>query len=207
MRRFLPAVAVLLLIAVCMQAGDKKKQQGLYVKPGQTADLQAPRLTKATQTCENWAVAAGLEAMLKNQGVALNQAFWVIRLNKGELCVDGMPSMIALAEVVNQEFVLDDGRHVRLELQFSPGAPTDLDSTIAGLQQQRLSLLFLRGHVYYLTGVTYDEYIGANGARMFIIKEMRLADTFALHPGLAFVNGRDNADDISGTLNVRVTWL
>lgn len=208
MRRSLLAIGVLLLTAaVCLSAADKKKNATIYVRAGQTADLAVPKLVAARQKCENWAVAAGLEAMLSSQDVMLDQAFWVIRLNRGELCRTEIPSMEALAEVVNHEFVLDDGRHVRLQLQFLPGPPTNLDTIIAGIQQQQLSLLFLRGHAYYLTGVTYDEHISANGGRMFVTRELRLADTFSGNAKLTFVNGENNTEDISGTLELSVTWL
>ena len=196
---------VVLALAVCMTADDKKKQAVLFVKAGQTADLKTPSLVAARQKCENWAVAAGLEAMLRLQNVPLDQAFWVMRLNRGELCKPEIPSMEALAEVVNREFVLDDARHVELQLQFLPGPPTNPDAMIAGLRQQQLSLLFLRGHAYYLTGATYDEHILASGGRMFVIRELRLADTFPGNASVVFVNGEDKAEDIQGVLSVAVT--
>lgn len=208
MKRFFPALVFIFVAAsLSLSAGDKKKPNGFYQHPGQTADLEKPSLTLARQKCENWAVAAGLETLLKSQNVNLNQSFWVMRLNSGELCVDGMPSMEKLANTVNQEFVLDNGRHIQLELRFSAGAPVDLDSIIAGLQQQKPALMLLRGHTYYLTGVTYDEYVGANNTRRFIIKELRMADTFAGGPAIVFANGENKNEDIEGILDVGVTWL
>ena len=47
----------------------------------------------AKQNCENWALAAGLETLLQEQNVALDQNFWVMRLNGGELCVDNLPTI------------------------------------------------------------------------------------------------------------------
>jgi hypothetical protein len=134
----------------------------------------------------------------------MDQAFWVMRLNGGELCVDELPKIEALSRVVNKEFVLDDGRHVRLGLRFVPGPPVDLDSVIAGIKLQQVSLLVWRGHPYYLTGVTYDERIGRDGTRFFEVKELRLADTFAKQPNITFQKGRDDADQISGILTVSV---
>jgi hypothetical protein len=112
--------------------------------------------------------------------------------------------MSHVAEVVNQEFVLDDGRHVRLELQFVPGAPTDIDSVLAALQRQQPTLFLWRNHFYYLTGVTYDERVGRDGTRNFEVKEIRLADTFAGQPGATFQKGRDNLSDIGGIVSVSV---
>lgn len=197
---------VLLVLAALVWAGDKKNGQP-YSKPGQTADLEITKVVTARQSCENWAIAAGLEAMLKQQDVNLDQNFWVIRLSGGEICAPVLPSLESLPDIVNQEFVLDDGRHVRLELHYIPGAPVDVDAVIAGLKRQQLSLLLFRGHPYYLTGATYDESVNKDGSRLFVIRELRLADTFAHQRGLTFTNGEDNLDDIGGVLTVSATTI
>jgi hypothetical protein len=198
--------ALLLAAAVALLPADdkKKQQQAYYVKPDQTLDLASPAIVTAKENCENWALAAGLETMLYKLDVPLDQSFWVMRLNYGEICVQQLPSIDHLAEVVNQEFVLGDGRHVRLELHFFPGAPRDVDTVLANLQRQRPALLLWRGHPYYLTGATYDERIGRDGTRRFDVKELRLADTFPQQPGVTFQKGRDNLDEIGGMLTVGV---
>jgi hypothetical protein len=204
MRILRPLAAIFCLAGFCLHAGDKaskKLQQSYQLRPDQIAQLAPGKLVTAKQSCENWAIAAGLEEMLRKKGVSLDQSFWVMRLNYGELCAD-LPSMDALAKVVNGEFVLDDGRHVRLELQFTPGAPGQVDSIIAGLQEQQVSVLIWNGHPYYIAGVTYDEYIGKDGSRLFEIKELRLANTFAGKPGLTFVRGRDDPAEIQGIVTV-----
>jgi hypothetical protein len=199
-------IAVLVLLtAISVSAVDKKKpQQAYFYRPDQTADLKAEDLATTTQHCESWALAAGLEAMLRQQKVNLDRHFWLMRLYGGELCVQEMPSAESLAREVNGEFVLDDGRHVRLQLDFAPGAPTDIDSVIAGLERQRIALLILRGHPYYLAGATYDEHIGRDGSRLYEIKELRLANTFANLPGTAFEKGRDDVAEIGGILTLSV---
>jgi hypothetical protein len=208
MRRWWQVAIILGLAVLALHAGDdKKKKQSYYLKPDQSADLEAPKVVTARQNCENWALAAGLETLLSKQNVSLDQAFWVMRINYGELCVEHVPSMTQLAEVVNNEFVLDDGRHVRLELQFVPGAPTNIDRVLAGLKQQQPVLLLWRGHPYYLTGATYDEHVGRDGSRIFDVKELRLADTFAKQPDTTFQKGRDNPSEIDGTLAVSVVLI
>jgi hypothetical protein len=197
-----------LLIALSLQAADQKQGQQYYLKPDQTADLSAEtKLNTAKQSCENWAVAAGLETMLQRQNVQLDQSFWVMRLNGGELCVDDTPTIDALKLVVNHDFVLDDGRHVRLEIQFTPGPPVSIDSIIAGLKLQQVTLLLWRGHPYYLTGVTYDERIGRDGTRFFEVKEIRLANTYPKMPGVTFEKGKDDPGEIQGILSVSATQL
>ncbi|MGC2697678.1 MAG: hypothetical protein WA738_17965 [Candidatus Angelobacter sp.] len=204
MRR-LPQSAIFFLLVLSLGALDKKQQQSYYLKPDQSADITAgTKMVTARQNCENWALAAGVETLLQRQNVALDQSFWVMRLNGGELCVDTLPTIEALTQVMNKEFVLDDGRHVRLEVRFVPGPPVDVDAVIAGLKLQQLTLFLWRGHPYYLTGITYDERIGRDGTRFFEVKELRLANTFAKQPALAFVKGRDNPDEIGWLLSVAV---
>jgi hypothetical protein len=206
MRRLGEIACFILLVAVALHAGDKKRQQ-YYLKPDQTADLSDTKLVTAKQNCENWGLAAGLETMLAKQNVALDQSFWVMRLNYGEICVPQLPSMELLAKVVNQEFVLEDGRHVRLELHFTPGAPVNIDDVLAGLKRDQPTLLLWRGHPYYLVGATYDERIGRDGARLFELKELRLVDTFAKEPATTFQRGRDKPEEIEGILSVSVVPL
>jgi hypothetical protein len=199
---------VLLFLLISLQAAGQKQGQQYYLKPDQTADLAADtKLNTAKQSCENWAVAAGLETMLQRQNVALDQSFWVMRLNGGELCVDDTPTIDALRLVVNRDFVLDDGRHVRLEIHFEPGPPVNVDPIIAGLKLQQVTLLLWRGHAYYLTGVTYDERIGRDGTRFFEVKEIRLANTYAKLPGVTFQKGRDDPAEIQGVLSVSARAL
>lgn len=208
MRTKLHFAVFFLLITLSLQAVDQKQGQQYYIKPDQTADLAADtKLNTAKHSCENWAVAAGLETMLLRQNVPLDQSFWIMRLNGGELCLDDMPSIDSLKLVVNRDFVLDDGRHVRLEINFAPGPPVNIDSVIAGLKLQQVTLLLWRGHPYYLTGVTYDERIGRDGTRFFEVKEIRLANTYAKLPGATFQKGRDDPAEIQGILSITATTL
>ena len=199
------AVVLFLLAAVSVSAFDKKKPQQAYLyKPNQTADLNSEDLITTNQQCESWGIATGLEAMLRQQKVSLDRHFWLMRLYGGELCVQEVPSAESLSRVVNNEFVLDDGRHVRLQLEFTSGAPSDVDSVIAGLERQQIALVILRRHAYYLAGATYDEHIGRDGSRLYEIKELRLANTIANLPGTTFEKGRDDVAEIGGIVTVSV---
>ena len=194
------------LLGTAFPLQGNQKLPGYYLKQDQTVDLASEtKLITAKQSCENWGLAAGIESMLRQQNVLLNQNFWVMRLAGGELCLSDLPTMETLAHVVNNEFVLDDGRHVRLETHYVAGPPVNIDAVIIGLKQQQVSLLIWRGHPYYLTGITYDEHIARNGSRSFEIKELRLANTFSNLPGTAFEKGKDNPDEIQGILSVVVT--
>lgn len=118
--------ALFVALAALPANAGKKPQQAFQTIPDQVADIGAGPMATAKQKCENWALAAGLETMLRQQGIALDQSFWVMRLNLGELCVNTLPSMDALASVVNRDFVLDDGRHVQLAMHYAPGTPRTL---------------------------------------------------------------------------------
>ncbi len=196
---------LILLLTAFLSADDKKKQRMLYFKPEQTADLEPAKVITAKQKCENWALAAGLETLFKREGVVFDQNYWVTRLSGAEVCHQELPSPEDFAHAVSQDVVLSDGRHVHLEATLVSGAPTDIDAIIAGIKRQQLALLLWHGHPYYLTGVTYDERIGANGWRLFEVRELRLADTFEKLPAATFQKGRGNADEINGVVTVTVT--
>jgi len=204
MKRFVHLGFFLALAALLASGLGKKPQQAFQTFPDQSIDVGAGALSTAKQHCENWALAAGLETMLRKQGVMLDQSFWIMRINLGELCVDTLPSMDSLANVMNREFVLDDGRHVQLQVRYSAGAPSNVDGVIAGLQQQQVALLFFHGHPFYLTGATYDLQVGREGLRRYIIKELRLANTFTGEPGLTFQRYREDNSEIEGILTVSV---
>ncbi|HJX83693.1 MAG TPA: hypothetical protein VJ723_05065, partial [Candidatus Angelobacter sp.] len=158
-RRYITVtVLFIFLFAVSLHAGDQKKQQQIFVKADQKADLQPARMVTARQKCENWALAAGLETLFDREGVSLDQNYWVTRLSRAEVCRQEPPDLATVADAVNQDFVQPDGRHVRLQINVVSGPPTNADAMIAGIKLQRLSLLLWRGHAYYLTGVTYDEH-------------------------------------------------
>ena len=203
-RRLLPIAWLVLTAGLAISAVAQKARQQFYIKPDQRADLHEPKLVTAKQDCANWGLAAGLETMLAQQKVALDQNFWVMHLNYGELCAD-LPSIEHLTKVVNQEFVLDDGRHVRLELRFTPIASAIVDDVLAPLKRDQASLMLWRGHPYFLVGATYDERIGRDGTRFFDIKELRLADTFAKQPAVTFQKNRETVGELDGILNVSVT--
>jgi len=190
--------AFALLLAFSISAAGTMQQRW-----NQTVDLAPVVISAARENCENWALAAGLETLLQWQDVHLEQREWVRRLNGGDICVHHLPSMDELARVVNKDFALEDGRRVRLELHFVPGAPLDAGALIASLARQELSLFLWRGHPYFMSGVTYDETI-SEGMHVYVIKEVRLADTYAKQPRITFQRGRDNMSEIAGILSVSV---
>lgn len=194
---------IVLLLAILLHADDKKKRGVMMLNPGQTADLDVAKMTRARQDCESWALAAGLETLMRRQSVTLDQDYWITRLNGGALC-RSLPALDSLADRVNQDITLPDGNHVRLEMSLFVGAPVSADPLILGIKNQQLWLFVWRGHPYYLTGATWDEQIMVNGQRTFDVKELRLTDTWAKKPDVVFERGRDDLNEIDGVFTVSV---
>lgn len=183
----------------------------LQLKPGQTAQLAVLPAVVARQKCENWAWAAALEAVLRVQGVRLDQTYWVTRLNGGELCLPraGAPDDLIRA-LESQRHVLDDGRTMRLHVRYTAGAPRSVDDLIMSLRQNRPLILFWRGHACLLSAMTYDEFIGPNGARIFEVRDLSLVDAY-YKPGErgrtgTFVKGANDLAELDGMMQVQVVW-
>lgn len=197
----------ILALAVAATAADQKPKGAPLVRlPGQSAEIATFAIPKPAQPCQNWAVAAGLEAMLAVSNVRLPQKYWVLKGDIGEVCREEPANFESLARLVNGEYVLDDARKVRLELRYSEGAPAIPDDVIARLRLGRPSLFFWKKHAFVLLGVTYDEYIYPNGQRMFEIRELRLRDLMlpASADPTTFVKGRDDPAEIGGIVQVIV---
>ncbi len=202
------AFAVLLLIALPLCA-DKKKGAPLVRLPDQVAEVPDPLLTSPAQKCANWSWAAGLEALLRAQDVPLNQNYWVLKVNLGEVCDDRFLSPEALARSIEGDYTLDDGRKLHLQATVINAAPTIPDQVIAPLRHGHPTLLFWNGRAFLLYGVVFDEYIYPNGQRLFQIRELKLLDPLApdAQRKVSFVNGKDDPALIDGVLLVDATFI
>src|SRR5438874_2536226 len=167
MRRVLPLLLIAAL-SLPLVAG-KKKGLTMRYNAGQKAELASVPLIVAKQRCENWAWAAVLEAMLRMQGAGapLDQQYWIMRLHGGEICLPSAGNWQDMERFLARNyFVLDDGRKLRLEPQFRPGAPTSPDELVMAMRRGDPPMIVWRGHAYLLAGVSYDEQIAPNGARL-----------------------------------------
>ncbi len=205
------AIAVALLLACTLPCfAKKKKVVPLTTLPPQTVELSQPPSIVATQSCANWAWAAGVETMLRDRGVDLKQDYWVMKANGGTLCVDDLGSLDKLADAVSGDYVLDDGAHVTVTAHAVTGPPAEnIDDYIAALQQQRTVVIFLRGRAYLLRGLVYTERIAPNGHRGFELRELRLIDptvpAAAEQRYVNFVRDKDETADIDGAFNLSIS--
>ncbi len=202
-------LVLLLLTALATLAfARKKKSAYLLVNAGVTAALPAPVAATAAQKCENWAWAAGVETLLRAQGVSLDQHYWVQKSDGGEICRDSQASLEQIARVVSGEYVLEDGSKVRLEARTTLGPPVNVDSIILSLRRGQPALLVWKGHAYVLYGIVYDEYASPTGHRLFDIREIKLIDPYYTEDKrrlVSFVKDNDDPGDIGGTFEITVT--
>jgi len=206
---------VLLLLASPVLARKKSKYE-LLTRPDQTVEMEGARMVRAQQKCENWAWAAALESALALQSVALDQRYWVRKAYGGEICLSSRGELANLERAVNGEYSLDNGRKLRLQLNFAPGAPTGIDELIARTRTRQPTILVWKGHSYLVAGITYQEQLNNRGQRYFVARELKLLDPYTGPASLAgsgekpgegassFVNGRDDPAEIDGVLTVTI---
>jgi len=176
--------------------------------PEQTTEIADLTSATAKQKCENWGWAAGVETILKEQGVNIPQNYWVIKADGGEVCKEEMPKLEALSKVITGAYRLDDGRQVRLEVEAVSGAPTDMDSMIDAPRHGRPMLFVWKGHPYVYRGLVYNEMIAANGQHQFDVLQVELLDPFfdtAAKQSALFDREKDDPNDIGGLMDVVVT--
>ena len=202
---------VILLAVVCVVglhawADTKPKPVPLLRKENQAISIEGLNVSPVAQKCENFGWAVSVETLLRLQRVALDQKFWVTKLNSGEVCMTDMASFEDMAGAVDGEYILGVTQKVRLKTKYARGAPTVPDDIILSLRDGMPMIIFWKQHPYLLVGVGYDEYVGPNNARIFHIKELKLLDPMVAADDpqrtVSFVRERDNISDIDGTMTV-----
>ena len=206
MRRVL---LLIIFLSAAAWAVDKPPAVTLLSRPNQTVDITGLKVPAPAQNCANFGWAAGLELILRMQGVRLDQKYWITKMEGGELCQEQLRPIDELAQAVDGEYLLDVGHKVRLRTKYSKGAPTVLDDLIVSIREGSPWLFVWKGHPYLVDGLMYDEFIGPNNNRIFMVKEIKLLDPLVAPDDaqrqVTFVRGRDNLDEIDGTMTVRAT--
>jgi len=190
-------------------AADKKKVPAFYLRAGQKEQIAGFTSVPAAQKCANWAWAAAVETLLRGLGVELRQHYWVNKVSGAEVCTP-LGNWESLARLVPGDYLLDDGRKVRLEVRYAMGAPTVPDDLIAAVRRGQPVLIGWRGNVYLLHGVVFDEYLSPTGVRRFAVKELLLTNPLIAEGEervTSFVKGRDDPSEILGTLEISATFI
>jgi hypothetical protein len=205
--RFALALLLTLAVAAPLPAAKKKRVNPVPLRLGLTEGLPSLAVTAPAQKCENWAWAAGVEAILRTQNVPLDQHFWAQKADGGEICLETLRPLADLARVVDGEYVVDVGRKVKLEARYTVGAPVNTASIVHDLHRGQPSLLVWKGHPYLIYGVLYDEYWSPAGFTFFEIRELRLLDPFYedQRRTAVFVRGQDDPAQIGGVFEITVT--
>ena len=203
------AILVVLLLGLPLAAGDKSKGVPMAKIPDQKAEVVELTLATLAQSCNNYAWAVVVEAILKAQEVPLDQHFWVDKASGGELCIDPLPELERLTKVLDGGYTLTDGRKVKLATKVIAGAPSIPDDALAPLKHGVPILVFWNARAYVLEGAVYDEYIYPNGQRMYLIRELKMLDPLASAKKreVSFVNGTDDPAGIQALVIVTATTL
>lgn len=201
--------AALLLAALVARAEKKPIPVPLRKLADQAVEVGGIQSPPLAQRCTNWAWAATIETVLRIQRVPLDQRFWVMRLNSGELCLDELPSFEELVLAIDGEYVIGVNHKAQLKASYARGAPTVPDQMITSLRAGMPMIFFWKGHPYLMVGMSYDEYIGPNNARIFHVKQMKLLDPMVAENDpqriVVFNRDQDNIADIDGTMTVQAT--
>lgn len=210
---FRRAVLIVVLLALCapVSFAGKKKIKGLSLRqnPDQHAELRNLPSIVAKQKCENFAWAAGVETILRMQGVSLDQSYWTDKINGGALCLPSIGDPDNVASKMSGDYVLPSGKKVHIEATYRPGAPDSSDHVLVPIALGRPYLVWWKGHAYVVTGVVWDEYIYPNGQKEIVVREMQLIDPYqsGSSQSVKFTNGTDDPSEISGMFEVTSTSL
>ena len=206
----IPLLALLLALAAPLQAGKRKKAIE-FIRPNQSVELPDAAKTFATAArgCANDTWGAAVRTVLKAQDVDLAAKDVSLRLAGGDACLPALPEFDVLRKSVENDYSLDNDRHVRVRLELAVGPPTAADPLAAELQQRRPLIFIYKGHPLLLSGVTYDEHLINNLHKELWITELRLVDPAAAGGSeartITFKREDPRVADIEGVIRVIAT--
>lgn len=200
---WLAAFAMLVMFATSVPSAQAGKKGGFLKKPG-SAQLPEFAVVAPAGNCSSWGWAAATESILALDAVKVDQHVLVQKAFGGELCDDNAPNFRKLGDAVNGEYVLTPKKKMRVIARVFPaGATIGAEDLIAAVRRGRPMIFFWRMHAYVAIGVAYDEYIGANGSRMWEVRELTLLDPTAAdeeHRHVSFQKDRDDMREINGAM-------
>ena len=210
MRKLVPALLVCLALAVQLFAEDQKKNKFVMNKnPDQWIELSRVADVVAEQPCGNWAWAAGLESILRRQKVDLDQRFWILKLNGGLACLPSAGTFENLKKQIDGEYVLANGRKVRIEIYYRESLPQSTDALILPMAQGRPYMIWWKNQPYLVKGATWDEFIYQTGQKLVEIKTLKLVNTLekGTKRDVTFDRTTDDTNQLSATFDAVVTEL
>jgi hypothetical protein len=167
-------------------------------------EVKDPPDVQAKENCNNFSFAAALAGALSYENAEIKQDYWIDKLYGGGVCVEiGDPQ--DLARKVAGSYVLDDGRHVDVSLEYFPGVPSNSAAFLVPVMTDEILIVFVEGHADLLVGAMWDEYRSTRGERMIDLKELHLLDPLATadkRKAILDVAGEDAAK-ITGYMQVK----
>jgi hypothetical protein len=163
--------------------------------------------THADHPCNSYSWAASLSAVLIAQHAALRQDFWVDKYYGGDVCVDEIGAPEDLIRKGEGEYVLEDGRHVELKMDYFAGIPSNVSSLLVPVMKDEILIVFTEGKAELLVGAKWDEYQSPRGERMIDLKELHLLDPLAAADKQKIILDASGGDlnKISGYMRVKST--
>ena len=187
-------------------AGEPEKETKLPKGVIHEQEIKDVPTVHANQPCVNYSWAAALEAALASQHADIKQDFWIDKYYGGALCLDEIGSTDSLIKKAEGEYVLDDGRHVELKLEYFAGLPSNSSALILPIMQDEFLIMFVDGKAELLVGAKWDDYLSKRGERLIDLQELHLLDPL-LEPEKQKIVIDTSGDDIgkvTGFMKVKV---
>lgn len=209
MRKLVPTLLLCLTLVIPTFADDKKNKFVMNKNPDQWIELSRVADVVAEQPCGNWAWAAGLESILRRQKVELDQRFWILKLNGGLACLPSAGTFENLKKQIDGEYVLADGRKVRIEIYYRKSLPPTTDALILPMAQGRPYMIWWKNQPYLVKGATWDEFIYQTGQKLVEIKTLKLVNTLekGTKRDIIFDRTTDDTNQLSATFDAVVTEM
>jgi len=187
-------------------AADNKPKVATVHNPDQYVELRGVPAVKAEQECNNWARAAAVEAILRKQGVQMDQRSWVLKQSGGLPCIDRLDSLEQLKRIVDGEYALPDQRRVRVTARYTAGLPASTDTLLRPLAFGRPYILFWSGRPLLVYGAVWDELVYQTGQKLVLIKRLQMIDTTAAGDkrSISFERDKDQASALGAMFDVEV---
>ncbi len=187
------------------QQTPEKKEHGIIVDRN-VRDVPA---VKAKEDCANWAWAASVEAVLRSDGVQeYKQDYWVDKLWGGR-CLESAGDPEELIKSLEGEYLIDDGRHVRVAVTYAPGLPVNASAVLVPIIYNRLQIAMLKGKAVLFTGAQWEEIINSKGQRVVAVKELRFLDLTrpAAEQKIVIEVGADDLSQVDGIFQIDVSVI
>lgn len=198
------ATLILVLASVLPAVAGKPKPRPTLVKLDPAIEQIANlKLLTPKQPCPNWAWASAVELMLARQNVVLDQTYWILKANAGEVCIENPVDLGMIRKAVEGDYVQPDGDKIHIGVVVTPGVPNDVGYLIRSIREGRPLLILWRGRPVVLQAIEFDEYIYPNNQRMYEARKLTFLDPLGEKP-IVFDKATDKPSDLGGILEVRV---